>query len=38
MKEDYKFARQMALISLTFATLLTLGGFAISLLLEQKSQ
>jgi hypothetical protein len=38
MNADYKFARQMAIISLTFAAVMTLGGLAISLLLEQKSQ
>ena len=38
MNADQKFARQMAVISLTFAAVMALGGLAISLLLEQKSQ
>ncbi len=38
MNADQKFARQMAVIAFTFATVMTLGGLAISLLLEQKSQ
>lgn len=38
MNADQKFARQMAVIALSFATVMALGGLTLSLLLEPKNK